>query len=228
MRTGHRLGITLIVFAVLLLASVSAVFAHGEEGEAWLVSQHEFRDLVLTPDISLPQWSGAKMVTLDQSDGVDVNVMSVHNNTYVAVLIERDFNLSIDKAGVALNFNESSAIWAWVAGQQSLVNDHHVKSMASLNDGMLTVVFGRPLASDGSEIAFKDDTPFSDFVSVITWDNGSALSAISFTNAPTFGLELLPYIDTTPKAPIIYSAVILVAGLGFVFLEARKYRSGKN
>lgn len=164
------------------------------------------------------------MVAVVQSDGVNVNVMSVHNNTYVVILVERSYNSSLDRAGVALGFNKSSVIWAWGAGQQYLVNDHHVKSSASLSGGMLTVVFGRPLAANGSEIGFVDNAPFSDFVRVITWDNGAAPSSVNFQGAPEFGFELLPYFDTTPKAPIVYSAVILVAGLGFVFLELKKYR----
>lgn len=164
------------------------------------------------------------MVTVDQEDGVEVNVMSVHNNTYVVILVQRELNTSLSRAGVALSFNMSSVVWAWIAGQQALINDHHVRSMGSLDSNVLTVVFGRPLAPDGSGIAFKDDTPFSDFVKVITWNNGSAFGSISFGSAPTFGLELLPYIDSYPKPPLVYSAVILIAGFGFIFLEMRKYR----
>ena len=166
------------------------------------------------------------MVTVAQNDGVNVNVMSVHNNTYVVILVERDFNASLDRAGVALSFNSSSMIWARIGDQQVLINCHHVESAASLNDGMLTVVFGRPLTSNGSKVAFEDNIPFSGFVKAITWDNGSALGSISFENAPTFGLELLPYINSYPTAPLVYAVVILIAGLGFIFIEARKYRRG--
>ncbi len=223
----YHLRVGSVVLIVILLTSVPAVSAQ-EEGEKWLVSQHEYRDLQLTPDLSLPQWDGARMVTVQQSDGVNVNVMSVHNNTYAVILVERSFNKSLSMAGVALDFNESSMIWAWVGGQQFLVNCHHVESEASVNDGMLTVVFGRPLAAEGSPITLEDNEPFSGFVKVMTWDNGSALGSISFANAPSFGFELLPYIDTYPKAPLVYSAVILVAGLGFIFIEVRKYRRGKE
>lgn len=218
----------LVVAIAVLLASEPIVFAQEEGGEKWLVSQHEFRNLELTPDVSLPQWDGARMVTVQQSDGVDVNVMSVHNNTYAVILVERSFNNSLSMAGVALDFNQSSMIWAWVGGQQVLVNCHHVESNASVNDGMLTVVFGRPLAAEGSPITLEDNEPFSGFVKVMTWDNGSALGSIGFASAPTFGFELLPYIDTYPKAPFVYSAVILVAGLGFIFIEVRKYRRSRE
>ncbi len=208
----------------LVLGSPMAASAQEMGGETWLLSQHEIVNLQLTPDTSLPQWTGAKMVTVDQKDGVAVNAMSVHNNTYVIILFQRGLNTSLSRAGVALSFNASSVVWAWVAGKQALINDHHVRSMGSLNDGVLTVVFGRPLASDGPGIAFKDGTPFSGFVKVITWDNGSAFSSISFGGAPAFGLELLPYVESYPKPPLVYSAVILIAGLGFIFLEMRKYR----
>lgn len=228
MNSRNRSSIIAVVLAISLLASAPAVLAHEEEGAQWLVSQHEYRNLELTPDSSLPQWSGARMVAVTQSDGVDVNVMSVHNNTYMVVLVERNFNASLSRAGVALDFNMSSMVWAWVAGQQLLVNCHHVKSVASVDGGMLTVVFGRPLAANGSEIGFADGQPFSDFVRVSTWDNGSALGSINLESGPAFGLELLPYIDNYPTAPIAYSAVILAAGLGFVFIETRKYRRGRE
>ena len=228
MRAKRPVGLFIVVFVVLLLTSEPLAFAQEEGGEKWLVSQHEFRNLEITPDLSLPQWDGARMVTIEQSDGVNVNVMSVHNNTYVVVLVERSFNTSLNRAGVALDFNKSSMVWARVGGQQILVNCHHVESRASVRDGMLTVVFGRPLAANGSEIGFRDGAPFSDFVRVTTWDNGSALSSINLESGPAFGLELLPYIDSYPKAPIVYSAVILIAAFGFILVEARKYRRGRE
>ena len=221
---------TILVFLISALLALSftlpiAALAHEEgEKEKWLVSQHEFRDLLLTPDASLPQWNGARMVTIEQKDGVEVNVMSVHNNTYVVILVQRELNTSLSRAGVALSFNMSSVVWAWIAGQQSLISDHHVRSMGLLNNSVLTVVFGRPLGSDGSGIEFKDNTPISDLVKVITWDNGSSLSSIGFEESPAFGLELIPYFDQYPKLPILYSAVILVAAFGFIIMEVRKYK----
>ena len=154
--------------------------------------------------------------------------MSVHNNTYVVILIQRELNTSLSRVGVALTFNASRVVWAWMGGQQSLVNDHHVKSQGSLNNGILTVVFGRPLGAEGAGIEFKDEQPYSDLCKVITWTNGSAPSSISFDIAPTFGLELLPYINNYPTEPLLYSAVILVGGLGFIFLEVRKHREDRK
>lgn len=220
-----RLSLFLVLPLLALLAILPiAALAHEEEGEKWLVSQHEFRNLVLTPDVSLDQWKNANMLTVEQSGEVEVNLMSVHNNTYVLILIQRALNTSLDKAGVALSFNSSAVVWAWVAGQQELINDHHVRSAVDLHDGMLTVVFGRSLQADSSDIEIKDNTPYSDMVKVISWDNGSSLSSISFEGAPTFGLELIPYFDHYPKLPILYSAVILVAAFGFIITEVRKYR----
>lgn len=168
------------------------------------------------------------MLTVEQPDGVKLNIMSVHNNTYVVILLERQFNISFDRAGVALDFNKSGSVWAWVAGSQFLINDHHVKSSADLHDDTLTVVFGRPLAAEGSEVEFKDNTPYSGFVAAISWDNGSALSSISFKMAPSFGLELLPYLNSYPTQPLVYSSVILGAGSAFIFIEVRRYRGTRK
>lgn len=136
--------------------------------EKWLLSQHEFRNLVLVPDITLPQWNEARMLTIEQIGGIKINLMSVHNNTYVAILVQREMNTSLSRAGVALDFNASKAVWAWVATRQILINDIHVESMASLKNETLTVVFGRPIHSNGSGIEFKDETPYSAFVRVVT------------------------------------------------------------
>ena len=223
--------VSVVAFVPLLfLISLTPVIAYaqsGEEGmktEKWLVSQHEFRNLVLVPDAALPEWNSANMLTIEQGGGININLMSVHNNTYVVILVQRELNTSLGRAGIALSFNSSSAVWANIAGQQSLIGDHHVKSMAALNNGILTVVFGRPLASDGSGIEFKDEAPYSDFVKVVTWDNGFALNSISFDGAPAFGLELLPYINLYPTSPLLYSSAILIAGFGFIMLEVRKHR----
>jgi hypothetical protein len=221
--------LSLILFVIVLSISPVATFAQydeqGMEAEKWLLSQHEFRNLVIIPDITLPQWNDARMLTVEQIDGIKINLMSVHNNTYVVILVQREMNTSLNRSGVALDFNASQAVWAWVAGQQILINDIHVESMASLNNETLTVAFGRPIHSNGSGIEFNDETPYSGFVKVVTWDNASELSSISFSRAPTLGLELLPYITPYPTPPLLYSTVILLAGFGFVLLEARKYRS---
>lgn len=210
----------------LLLVLEPIVLAHEEEGEKWLVSQYKSGDLDLTPDHSLPQWRSTRMVMVEVSEGVEVNMMSVHNDTYILIMVERALNASIDKIGVALGFNMSRTVWAWVGGQEFLVNDTNVKTMVSLKDQFLTLVFGRGLAYSNSSMEFRVGVPLPDFVSVITWDNGSSLSQISLRDAPTLGLEILPYMDLYPKAPLVYSVIILIAGLGFILAETRKYKLG--
>lgn len=222
----HKKGIIIILLLVTFLLSESVAFAHEEEREEWLVSQYKLGNLELTPDHSLPQWSGSRMVMVKGSEGMEVDMMSVHNDTLILIMVEMDINASIDKVGVALSFNTSRVVWAWIGGKEFLVNDHDVKTMMSLKNQTLTLVFARELAYNDSTIQFKVGVPLPNFLSVIAWENGSALSQISFKDAPTLGLELLPYMDLYPKAPIVYSAIILIAGLGFVIDEIRKHDRG--
>ncbi len=108
------------------------------------------------------------------------------------------------------------------------MNDSAIGTASAIEAGVLSVVFGSRLATvGGSGIPLKVGTPYDGFIRVATWDNGSNLGSINFLDTKPVGLEVVPYIDHYPKAPLVYSGVILVAGLGFIFLEVRKYRGQK-
>lgn len=158
-----------------------------------------------------------------------MGLMSVHNETYIVFLIERSFNLSISMVGVSIfingtAFNSASATWGWVGGQSNST-DPSVESAWNLGGENLTVVFGRPLVpASGSEARFAVGELYDEAVKVTSWNNGTVPASLDFTDVHSMGLELLPPIDLYPKTPLVYSAVILLATLGFILLEARRYR----
>lgn len=217
------------VFLILFYSTntLLASSAHAdEETTRWLLSQHEFRSLVLAPDPSAAEWSGAKMISV-QTDRGGVALMSVHNDTYFLILTQTEIdNVPANLVGLAIDFNRSAVVWSWVGGSLDVVNDTHVQSTFGSSSNLLTVVFGRPIHSAGAGVRIEDNTPYTDFLRVAFWTNGTGLRGISFEGAPVIGFELLPYINEFPSLPIIYAGTIVVGGLGFILLEMRKYGRG--
>lgn len=224
MKLRHFQHAALIFVSVVLVVSPTIVSAE-EMGPVWLTSQHEYRSLSLSADFMLPQWTGARMTSIQQQIGPDINIMSVHNDTFFVILVQTDLNTSLNRNGIAISF-ASGVIWASVAGREVLVNDSGVLSEANVTSGNLIVTFGKAINASGTGLSVKDDTAYPDFVRVVAWSNGSSLSSISFSGTAPMGFELLHFVDNYPTAPLIYAGVILAAGIGFVVVEARKYRQG--
>jgi len=202
--------------------------AHEEEEVSWLVSTYVSADLEFTPDPSAGQWESARMITVEGLDEVPVSVMSVHNETHVLFLLQREVNASSDRVGVLIAFegagvNGSDAVWAWVGGQSvTIPTDPNVESNAALTAGQFVVVFGRAFTSDVG-VSLNVGIPYDDFFKVASWSDGSSLSTIDLENLKHMGLELLPKLDVYPKSPFVYSAVLLVAAFGFIWLESKRY-----
>jgi len=57
---------------------------------------------------------------------------------------------------------------------------------------------------------------------VTSWSDGASIDVIDFEGLQHMGLELLPTVDEFPKGPYVYSAVLLVAAVGFVLIELRR------
>lgn len=225
----------MVSLATLLLVTTSFLgplsLARADEGEepAWIVSHQVEGNLIVTPDSSLSQWAQAHHGHADSLDGVEMELMSVHNGTYIVFLIERSFNLSIGMASIGIFFNGTAfdsgdAVWGWASGQVNST-DSEVSSSGELNGEELMVVFGRPLVPAlNSSVHLGVGQLYDESVKTTSWNNDTAPTSLNYEDLPVMGLELLPPIDLFPKAPIIYSAVILVATLGFVLIEARRYR----
>ncbi len=218
----------MLSFTLPIAASAHEEGGAEEEGHNWLVSHYVPDTLISSPDESLEQWHEAKMLTVEE-EGHPINLMSIHNETYMLILVKSEVNSSLSNDGVAISFmledsNNSGVVdWIWVAGRGEAVNGSSVHSEGLLNGGELVVVFGGPIASIGEGVGLKVGEPYPDILRVVSWDNGVSPGAINFSEAPPIGLELIPYIDHYPKLPILYSSVILVAAIGFIFMEARKY-----
>lgn len=212
----------LVVLVLLPQASV----AHSEmrEEPSWLVSHFYNGALSVTTDSGGGQWQGAKMLTIDAPNAT---LMSINNGTYFLILVQTEFNGSLDKAGIALSFappnsNGTTELWSWTKNQ--FIGPADVKSAGELSASTLSVVFGAPTKSSDSRVGLAIGTPYADLVKVSTWANGAGPQSPTFEDSNPIGFELVPYMDHYPKAPLFYSAVILVAGVGFLFLEDRKYR----
>ncbi len=212
-----------------LMSILQNVNAEEEEEAPWVISHQVQGNLAVTPDSSLSQWSEAHHGHVDSLDGVETELLSVHNDTYIVFLFQRSFNLSITMAGVAIFFNGTvfggeDAVWGWAGGQNGST-DSGVSSAGDLNADELTVVLGRPLVpSVNSKPRLEIGQLYDQSVRATSWNNDTMPTTLNVEELGVMGLELLPPIDLFPKAPLIYSAVILVATLGFVLLEARRYR----
>ena len=226
-RSVPSLQFVAILALVILVLSPPAGMVHSETGEeepSWLVSHFYNGALSVTTDSGASQWEGAKMLTIDDPDAT---LMSINNGTYFLILVQTEFNSTMDKAGVALSFapldaNGTTEIWSWTQNQFS--GPAEVKSIGDLSGGTLSVVLGSPTESAESGVRFAIGTPYADLIKVATWSDGAGPQSAIFKDSAPIGFELVPYMDHYPKLPLFYSVVIIAAGIGFLFLEDRKYR----
>ncbi len=207
---------------------------HVGEGEApWVVSHYESGNLAFTPDSSLPQWTaGPRMLSFDAADGVEMRLMSVNNGSYVVFLVQRTLNTSLSDVWVIIAFegqgvNGSDQVWFWTSsdsGSSPIPGD--AKDISGILVGSeLTVVFARPLNPGTSDLfTLKVGVPYDDFVKVTSWSNGTSVNDLDLDALTHMGLEIFPFQDHYPKAPLVYGAIILVATFLFLFSELRKYR----
>ncbi len=227
------LGVASVCFLLLSFLSLGALrvaYAHEEGEEAlWLPVHQVEGNLVVAPDPSLSQWTESHHGHADGLDGVETDLMSVHNGTYWVLLAERPFNTSLTSAGLSLFlngtlFDTSNAVWGWVGGENNST-DPNVVSQGALRGEDLTVIFGRPLTpTSGSEARFDIGIAYDDAIKVTSWNNGTAATALNYDDVESMGLELLPHLDIFPKTPFIYATVLLAGTAAFVFLEFRRYR----
>ncbi len=231
-REFHRPLLVLALAGILIvgpsLGLLGPARADGGEEAGWLLSPLVQGNLELVTDSSVPQWASARMSDVRSLDGVEMEVMSIHNDSYIVILVERPFSATADQAGVAIAFestvtNSSDVVWAWVA-EKNNSTDPAVVSMGILTGETLTVTFGRQVSGQGLLFKLEIGVPYEDGVHVASWSNGTALNLLDLEAAPGLGLELLPHLDLYPKAPFAYSAILVGATLTFVFLETRRYR----
>ncbi len=220
-------SIILLLVASLSTLSINEARAH-EGGEApWLPVHQVEGNLAVSSDPSLSQWTESHHAHVMSLDGVETDLMSVHNGTYWVSLAERPFNSSLNNAGVSLFLNgtllnSSNAVLGWVGGKNNST-DPLVSASGTLSGGDLTVVFGRPL-SPASGARFGIGVAYDDAIKVTSWNNGTAATSLNYSMIVSMGLEFLPHLDIFPKTPFVYGAVLIAGALGFVLMEFRRYR----
>jgi len=231
-----KIGIFPALLLSILLLTLSTLTgpvrianAHvGKEGGRWLLSTDVAGDLSLAPDSSLPQWKDARMLTVDSLDMELMKVMTVHNDTYVLFLIQRSVKTSITDAGALIAFEGAGAkgsdvVWAWVGGESVSPLDLGVRASALLVGNEISITFGRELNSTDSAFAMTVGKQYVDLVKLTSWANGTDPASVDLEKLEHMNMELLPNLDVYPKAPIAYSAILLLAAVGFVWIEFRRY-----
>lgn len=185
--------------------------------------------LVVSTDPSLSQWSQSHHAMVEGLDSVTMDLMSVHNGTYIILMAQRDFNASLNNAGVSIYFNgtvfnSSTDIWGWVGGQNNST-DPSVKSAGTLTGGVLTVVFGRLMVpAAGPTARLNIGVAYDDGLKVASWNNGTTATRLNYDGVEPMGLELLPHLDIFPRTPFVYAVVLLAGAVTFALLEFRRYR----
>ena len=229
----RKVSLAPLLLLVLLITAPAffpaRVYAH-EAGKGWLLSYNVRGDLDNSPNPSLDEWKGTRMLQLEQMNISGMTVMSIHNSTHILFLVQRSWDPSVPvaKAGVAMAFegaglNGSDLMWTWQGASGLSSSDPEVVVSAGLERSVLTVVFQRALNVSDSTFFFRVGMPYEGFVKIASWDNGQSASEIDFEELTHSNLELLPQIDSYPKTPLVYSAVILVAAATFILAELRRY-----
>ncbi len=224
-----------MVLAVLSFMAYAGTVVHAHEAEGgkepvWVLSGYVPGSIDLSPNESLDQWKGARMVDVGGWDGVGMDVMSVHNGTYAAFLIKRPFNVSINYAYVIVAFegvgkNGDGDVWVWRGGQLGQITDAGVKAEYALANGELTVVFGRQLeAAKNGTANFEVGVPYDDFIKTTSLSTLSANRSVELESLDRMGLEFLPQTDAYPKLPIAFSVVIVAAAAGLIYMEIQKHK----
>ncbi len=228
----HSIAVLVLLgLATLTLQLSPYAYAHeGMASQTWLLSYYVGGQLQVEPDGSLSQWGSAKMFRLEEMNATEMNIMSIHNSTSILFLIQRAYDASVpfEKAGALVAFegaagNDTDLIWAWEATGGLSTTDAGVFASANLSGSELTIVFGRALNSSGSPFVSTPGTQYEGFVKIASWDNGQPASSVDLEELTHLNLELLPPIDLYPKAPIVYSAVLLIGAMLFVYAEFRRY-----
>ncbi len=223
------LSVSILIFLSIYPIVFPIAYAHEGEEAAWLPVHQVEGNLVVSTDPSLSQWSESHHAMVQGLDRVMMDLMSVHNGTYLVLMAQRDFNASLNKAGVSIYFNgtvfnSSTGIWGWVGGQNNST-DTSVKSTGSLAGGVLTVVFGRLLVpAAGSTARLNIGVAYDDGIKITSWNNGTAATRLDYNGVGSMGLELLPYLNIFPKTPFVYATVLLAGAVAFIVLEFRRYR----
>lgn len=223
-----RRQLVLALTLLLVLSSVDATktaYLH-EEGESWVLSSYSPGELQLSADSASPQWETSKMVAVDEG-GITFEMMSVHNETHIEFLVVVDVNASAGQLGLALAFEGGGAggsddVWVW--DETGAIATAGVETAALRSGDKLLVAFLRAMESSEGGVQLAEGVQYEGLVKVAMWQDGSGLSSLDLESIPHLDLELLPPIDLFPKAPILYSAVLLVGAFGMTYIETRRHR----
>jgi len=235
--------IFLIVFAISFPLQV---FSHGdeEELEEELFILSRFIDGNIELSTNSEQWEKSFEIDYDSKWEHDISVKSLNNGTNVYFLLSWEDPTKGDdlktRDGVSIIFeskpdsieeheientengDEINEIWRWDASKPNDSSD--IILDATWENQKWDVLFGRSVStSEQDKITFESGIKQEGFLKIVVWDGsaGESIEQIDEEDLPHADFILLPWIDTYPKDVFVWSALLVVGAVSFLFVERK-------
>jgi hypothetical protein len=117
--------------------------------------------------------------------------------------------------------DEIAEIWSWDASKP---NNSKVIIDVTWENQKWGVLFGRSVSAlEQGKITFESGIKQDDFIKIVVWDGsaGESIEQIEEEDLPHGNFILLPWIDTYPKDVFVWSALLVVGAVSFLFVERK-------
>lgn len=240
--------IHLNVFYIVLIVSVILVplqvFGHGGEEDldekTLILSRFVDGDIELSTQSE--QWEQSFEKDFDSMWDHDISVKSLNNGTNVYFLLSwedstKEVNVEKNDGAIIIfesiseniseheiedieNSDEINEVWSWDASTSD--ESSSVILDSKWEDQKWSVLFGRSvLTSEQDKIIFESGIKKEDFIGMAVWDGSAGESFEQIGDLPHADFILLPEIDTYPKDVFVWSGLLVVGAVSFIFVERK-------
>jgi len=235
------ISFSFVVFFIFL--PVNTVYGHEDEngvGESPILSRYIGGNIELSTNSG--QWEKSFEKDFDSIWDHDISVKSLNNGTNVFFLLSwvdptkddgeiKDgamivFESKLEKVQeheeieIMENGDGINEVWNWDVSKTDNSSGRVLDS--SWENQKWTVLFGRSvLTSEQNKIMFESGIKQEDFIKIAVWDGSMNESFEQIDNLPHADFILLPRIDTYPKDVFVWSALLVVGAVSFLFVERK-------
>jgi len=241
--TSRNLFYIILIISPILIPL--QVFGHGEKDEydkeVFVLSQFVNGNIELSK--SSEQWSDSFEKDFDSIWDHDISVKSLNNGTHVFFLLSwedstKDDVGEINDGAIIIiksklenasehdeienveNIEGINEVWRWDSSNPEESSDIILDS--SWENQKWTVIFGRSvLTSEHDKISFEPGVKQEDFMEIAVWDGSLDESFEQIEDLPHADFILLPEINSSPKDVFVWSALLVVGAVSFLFVERK-------
>ncbi len=232
-----------ILLIVFTISFPLQIYGHGEDvelEELFILSRFIDGNIDLSP--SSEQWEKSFEKDYDSKWDHDISVKSLNNGTNVYFLLSWDDSTKGDdvkiRDGASIIFelqsegvdeqveniknDELNEIWSWDASNSDDLSDMILDT--TWENQKWNVLFGRSVLTSGQDvITFESGIKQEGFIKIVVWDGsaGETVEQIDEENLSHADFILLPFIDTYPKDVFVWSALLVVGAVSFIFVERK-------